>query len=252
MDGNPETAITSIHNDPRHIIMTTTNTYGQPIGDPVPDWAPARVPETARLHGRYCTLERLDPARHADDLYTAHTAAQDNRDWTYLPVGPFTNRESFDDWADEASRSADPRHYAVIDNATGRALGTLSLMRHNPANGVIEVGYVVFSRGMQRTPMSTEAHYLLMRHVFDDLGYRRYEWKCDSLNARSRTAAERLGFTCEGTFRQAVVVKGHNRDTAWYALLDEDWPQVRAALEIWLDPGNFTADLQQIESLQTR
>jgi RimJ/RimL family protein N-acetyltransferase len=247
-----ETAITSIHTDLRNFIMTTTNSYGQPIGDPVPGWEPVPAPETARLHGRYCTLERLEEARHADDLYAAHAAASDHSDWTYLPVGPFTTREPFDDWAAEASRIADPRHYAVIDNATGRALGTLSLMRHNPANGVIEVGYVAFSRALQRTRMSTEAHYLLMRYVFDDLGYRRYEWKCDSLNAPSRMAAERLGFTYEGTFRQAVIVKGHNRDTAWYALLDKDWPRVRAALEAWLDPANFTAQLQQIEPLHAR
>ncbi len=232
--------------------MSTQDDHGQPIGDPVPDWASVPVPEVATLHGRYCTLERLDPARHADDLYAAHTAAPDDRDWTYLPVGPFVTRESFEDWVDEASRSADPRHYAVVDNATGAALGTLSLMRHDPSNGVIEVGYVVFSRTLQRTPMSTEAQYLLMRHVFDDLGYRRYEWKCDSLNAPSHRAAERLGFTYEGTFRQAAVVKGRNRDTAWYALIDKEWPRVRAAFETWLAPANFTAEGQQIEPLRTR
>lgn len=140
----------------------------------------------------------------------------------------------------------------MVDNATGKALDTLSLVRHDPANGVIEVGYIVFSRTLQRTPMSTEAQYLLMRHTFDDLGYRRHEWKCDSLNVPSRRAAERLGFTYEGTFYQAAVVKGRNRDTAWYALIDKEWPRVRAAFETWLDPANFTVEGHQIEPLRTQ
>jgi RimJ/RimL family protein N-acetyltransferase len=194
--------------------MTTMNEHGQPIGDPVPDWAPVALPDARTLPGRYCTLEHLDPDRHVDDLYAAYAAASDDRDWTYMPYGPFPTPRSYRDWAVAAAKSADPRHYAVIDNATGRALGTLSLMRHDPANGAIEVGCVAFSRALQRTPISTEAQYLLMRHVFDDLGYRRYEWKCDSLNDPSRKTAERLGFTYEGTFRQAVVYKGRNRDSA--------------------------------------
>ncbi|MHA7279778.1 GNAT family N-acetyltransferase [Arthrobacter sp. MDT2-2] len=151
-----------------------------------------------------------------------------------------------------AAKSRDPRHYAVIDSATGRALGTLSLMRHDPANGVIEVGPVVFSHALQRTPISREAQFLLMRHVFDDLGYRRYEWKCDSLNEPSLKAAERLGFTYEGTFRHAVVHKGRNRDTTWFALTDHDWPPVRDAFQKWLDPANFDADGRQRVPLRTR
>ncbi|NKX53024.1 GNAT family N-acetyltransferase [Arthrobacter mobilis] len=232
--------------------MTTTNAYGQPLGDPVPDWAPAGLPDAVTVPGRYCTLELLDPDRHAEDLYAAYAAAPDARDWTYLPVGPFPTPRSYRDWAIAAAKTRDPRHYAVIDNATGRALGTLSLMRHDPANGVIEVGYVVFSRALQRTPASTEAQFLLMRYAFDDLGYRRYEWKCDSLNEPSRKAAERLGFTYEGTFRQVVVYKGRNRDTAWYALTDHDWPPVRDAFEKWLDPANFDTDGRQRDPLRTR
>ncbi|WP_336713058.1 GNAT family N-acetyltransferase [Arthrobacter sp. USHLN218] len=232
--------------------MTTTNQYGQPIGDPVPDWTPAALPDTHTLPGRYCTLELLDADRHAGDLHTAYAAASDDRDWTYLPYGPFPTLDSYRDWAMAAAKSRDPRHYALINNATGRALGTLSLMRHDPANGAIEVGCVAFSRALQRTPASTEAQFLLMRYAFDDLGYRRYEWKCDSLNEPSRRAAERLGFTYEGTFRHAVVYRGRNRDTAWFALTDRDWPPVRDAFEKWLDPTNFDTDGRQREPLRTR
>ncbi|GAA4505625.1 GNAT family N-acetyltransferase [Brevibacterium yomogidense] len=230
----------------------TTNEYGQPVSEEVPGWAPVPRPDAETLPGRYCTLEHLDPARHADSLYDAYAVAQDDRDWTYLPYGPFPDRESYRAWAHDAAQSADPRHYAVVDHATGAVFGTLALMRHDPVNGVIEVGNVVLSRGMQRTPMSTEAQFLLMRYVFDDLGYRRYEWKCDSLNVPSCRTAERLGFTYEGTFRQAVVYKGRNRDTAWYAIVDSEWPRLRAAFEAWLSPANFTADGRQIDPLQAR
>ncbi|MFT4163802.1 MAG: GNAT family protein, partial [Microlunatus sp.] len=230
--------------------MTTVNEYGQPIGAPVPGWAPVERPSAERIVGRYCTLEHLDPDRHAEDLHAAYAAASDDRDWTYLPYGPFPTPESYRDWATAAAQSPDPRHYAVVDQAAGRALGTLSLMRQDPANGVIEVGNVVFSRSLQRTPISTEAQYLAMRHVFDDLGYRRYEWKCDDLNAPSHKAAQRLGFSYEGTFRQSVVYKGRNRDTAWYALIDQDWPAVRAAFEAWLDPDNFDAAGNQLHPLR--
>jgi RimJ/RimL family protein N-acetyltransferase len=203
------------------------------------------------LPGRYCTLEHLDPDQHAADLHAAYAAAPDARDWTYLPYGPFPKLEAYREWATVASKSGDPRHYAVIDNATHRALGTMSLMRHDPANGAIEVGNVVFSRALQRTPISSEAQFLFMRYVFDELGYRRYEWKCDSLNEPSRKSAERLGFTYEGTFRQAVVYKGRNRDTAWFAITDHHWPAVRDAFEKWLHPDNFDPDGRQLDRLRT-
>jgi RimJ/RimL family protein N-acetyltransferase len=231
--------------------MTTTNQYGQRIGDAVPDWAPVALPDAITLPGQYCTLELLDPDRHVEDLHAAYAAAPDDRDWTYLPVGPFRTLGSYRDWAVAAAKSEDPRHYAVTDNASGRALGTLALMRHDPVNGAIEVGYVVFSRSLQRTAISTEAQFLLMRYVFDELGYRRYEWKCDSLNEPSRTAAERLGFTYEGTFRHAMVYKGRNRDTAWFGLTDHDWPPVREAFARWLDPANIGPDSRQREPLRT-
>lgn len=225
------------------------NEFGQPVGVAVPDWAPVPQPDVDTLAGTYCTLEHLDVDRHHDDLYAAYSAAPDARDWTYLPVGPFPTAQSYREWAVAAAESRDPRHYAVIDNTTGRALGTLALMRHELASGVIEVGFVMFSRALQRTPVSTEAQFLLMRYVFG-LGYRRYEWKCDSLNEPSRRTAERLGFTYEGTFRQAVVYKGRNRDTAWFAMTDGDWPSARASFETWLDPANFDSDGRQRQPLR--
>jgi len=232
--------------------MTTINEFGQPIGYPVPGWASVASPDAVTLPGRYCTLEHLDPDKHVPDLYAAYAAAPDARDWTYLPYGPFPALEAYREWATAASKSRDPRHYAVIDNATHRAVGTMSLMRHDPANGVIEVGNVVFSRALQRTPISTEAQFLFMRYVFDELGYRRYEWKCDNLNEPSRKSAERLGFSYEGTFSQAVVYKGRNRDTAWYAITDQRWPTVRDAFEKWLHPSNFDPDGRQLDPLRTR
>lgn len=226
-----------------------TSPAGQPIGEALPDWTTRPLPEAERLDGRWCSLERLDPDRHASDLHAAYAASPD-RDWTYLPVGPFESFDAYLAFAHTQAQGTDPRHYAVIDAATGRAVGTLALMRHDPANGVIEVGWVVFSRAMQRTPISTEAHSLLMRYVFDELGYRRYEWKCDSLNEPSRRAAERLGFVFEGTFRQATVYKGRTRDTSWFSIIDTEWPSKREAFEAWLAPENFDADGKQRSPLR--
>ncbi|RII20729.1 putative ribosomal N-acetyltransferase YdaF [Streptomyces sp. YIM 130001] len=225
------------------------NAYDQPVGEPVPGWAPRAVPERIGLEGRYCGLEPLDAERHAAELYAAYATAPDGRNWTYLPDGPFESADDYRRWAAAAQRSDDPLHYAVIDRATGAAVGTASLIRHNPGHGVIEVGYVVFSPLLQRTPISTEAQYLLMAYVFDKLGYRRYEWKCDALNAPSRKAAERLGFTFEGIFRQAVIYKGRNRDTAWYSIVDGEWPLLREAFRTWLAPENFDEHGRQKHSL---
>ncbi len=214
----------------------TTNDYAQPIGLPLPDWTPRPRPARVTLDGAHCRLEPLDAGRHAAELYAAYAAAPDGRDWTYMPAGPFADAASYLEHARSAAASDDPLHFAVIDAASRRALGTLALLRIDPANGVIEVGWVAFSRALQRTPASTEAQYLLMRYAFDTLGYRRYEWKCDALNAPSRKAALRLGFRFEGTFRQAVVYKGRNRDTAWFAITDRDWPTLAAAFDAWLAP----------------
>ncbi len=227
----------------------TTNAYAQPIGLPLPDWTPRPRPARVTLAGRYCRLEALDAQRHGAALYAAYAAAPDGRDWTYMAAGPFADEASYLDHARSAAASEDPLHYAVIDAASGRAVGTLALMRIDPANGVIEVGWVAFSPALQRTPASTEAQYLLMRYAFDTLGYRRYEWKCDALNAPSRKAALRLGFRYEGTFRQAVVYKGRNRDTAWFSITDGEWPALAAAFDAWLGADQHDAQGVQRESL---
>lgn len=226
-----------------------TNEYGQPIGAPVPGWSPRPLPSAVTLEGRYCRLEPLDADRHAQDLYAAYRSASDWRDWTYLAVGPFDDEQAYRRHAEAAARSTDPRHYAVIDRKTGKAVGTLALMRIDPAQGVIEVGSVTFSPLLKRTPVSTEAQFLLMSYVFDGLGYRRYEWKCDSLNAPSRAAAERLGFKFEGVFRQATVYKGRSRDTAWFSILDKEWPVQQQVFKAWLADDNFDEHGKQRKSL---
>ncbi|GAB7523420.1 GNAT family N-acetyltransferase [Paraburkholderia sp. 2C] len=218
-----------------------TNEFGQPIGLPLANWQGVSKPDGSTLTGRYCRLERLDAERHADELYDAYGQAPDARDWTYLSVGPFDSLDAFRAHLARIAAMADPFHYTVIDLATGKAVGTLALMRIDASNGVIEVGFVTFSRLLQKTRAATEAIYLLMRYVFDTLGYRRFEWKCDSLNAPSRTAALRFGFTFEGIFRQAIVVHGRNRDTAWFSIIDSEWPAIRAGFDAWLEPANFDA-----------
>ncbi|MFJ1730743.1 GNAT family N-acetyltransferase [Streptomyces sp. NPDC088254] len=225
------------------------NEHGQPIGRPLPDWTVRPAPARVTLVGRLCRVEPLDVDRHADDLYHAYALAADGRDWTYMMAGPFADQDDYRSHAVAMTQTDDPLHYAVVDLATGKAMGTLSLMRQEPSDGVVEVGNVAFSPLLKQTPVSTEAQFLLMSYVFDELGYRRYEWKCDSLNAPSRKAALRLGFTFEGIFRQAVVYKGRNRDTAWYSVIDSEWPQVGKALREWLSPDNFDADGRQRQSL---
>ncbi|GAA1350628.1 GNAT family protein [Streptomyces beijiangensis] len=215
------------------------NEYAQPVGEPVPDWSPRPLPAEVTLKGDFCRLEPLNADRHADELYAANRSGADQRDWTYMFAGPFEDPQDYRRYAEEAAASTDPRHYAVISVGDGMAVGTLSLMRQDPAHGVVEVGNVMFSPVMKRKPISTEAQFLAMRYVFEDLGYRRYEWKCDSLNAPSRKTAERLGFTFEGIFRQAVVYKGRNRDTAWYSVIDTEWPAIERAFQAWLAPENF-------------
>ncbi|BEP60651.1 GNAT family protein [Variovorax sp. V213] len=217
------------------------NEYGQSIGPLVPGWTARPLPPRRPVEGRYCTLEPLDAARHADDLHAAYARASDGRDWTYLFVERPADLASTRAHVERAAQSADPLHFAVIDRQGGRAVGTLALMRIEPAHGAIEVGSVTFSRLLKRTPMSTEAQYLLMKLAFDELGYRRYEWKCDNFNEPSKRAALRLGFQFEGIFRQAIIYKGRSRDTAWFSITDGEWPAVRAALERWLAPENFDA-----------
>ncbi|APR38223.1 GNAT family N-acetyltransferase [Paraburkholderia sp. SOS3] len=222
-------------------MQQRTNEFGQPIGLPVTNWEGVPKPDGTALTGRYCRLERLDVERHANELYDAYGQAPDARDWTYLSAGPFESFDAFRAHLTRIAATADPFHYTVIDTAKGKAVGTLALMRIDASNGVIEVGFVTFSRLLQKTRAATEAIYLLMRYAFDTLGYRRFEWKCDSLNAPSRSAALRFGFTFEGIFRQAIVVHGRNRDTAWFSIIDSEWPAIRTAFDTWLEPENFDA-----------
>nr|WP_311527233.1 GNAT family protein [uncultured Ralstonia sp.] len=229
--------------------MTTLNAYQQPIGTPLAGWTARQLPPHTPLAGRYCRLEPLEAARHADALFEAFSQAQDDRVWTYMVEGPFTDIAAHRAYIERIAAKRDPLQYAVIDTRTDRPAGTLALMRITPDHGVVEVGAVTFSPLLQRTPASTEAQFLLMQHVFEDLGYRRYEWKCDSLNAPSRQTAQRLGFQFEGIFRQAVVYKARSRDTAWFSIIDADWPLLRAAFEQWLSPDNFNAQGRQRVSL---
>ncbi len=217
------------------------NEFGQSIGPDVPNWTPRALPPRQNIEGRFCTLEPLDAARHADDLHAAYAQAPDGRDWTYLGVERPADLESTRAYAQRAAQSTIPMHFAVVDKQSGRAVGTLALMRIDPTHGVIEVGSVNFSPLLKQTPVSTEAQYLLMKLSFDALGYRRYEWKCDDFNEPSKRAALRLGFQYEGRFRQAVVYKGRTRDTAWFSILASEWPALRTAFERWLAPENFDA-----------
>jgi len=215
------------------------NQYAQPVGPTVKDWSERSRPPRTDMVGRYCRLEPVAAERHEADLYCAYGEAPDDRDWTYLFDERPARHEDFHTYLTKLAGSADPLHFAVVESRTGKALGTAALMRIDTTHGSIEVGAIAFAPRLQRTTAATESMYLMMRRVFDELGYRRYEWKCDSLNAPSRAAAERFGFTFEGVFRNAVVYKGRSRDTAWYSITDQEWPPIRSAFEAWLDPANF-------------
>jgi RimJ/RimL family protein N-acetyltransferase len=227
---------------------TMTPQPALPIGPPVEAHS-ARRPERVTLKGRWITLTPLDAEKHAEALYAASHGEGRDSVWTYLFNGPFENLSEFAADVELKARAVDPHYFAVLDNASGRAVGYQSLMRIDPPNRVIEVGGIMYAQTMQRTPGGTEAQYLFARYVFDDLGYRRYEWKCNNLNAPSKRAAERFGFTFEGVFRQHMIVKGRNRDTAWFAMLDSEWPARKAAYERWLSPDNFDGEGRQKASL---
>lgn len=229
--------------------MNQFNQFGQPVGEPMNDWQPRLHPDRVALKGHYCTLTPLRP-EHAEALFTAYQQAEDTRSWTWLLREPDATADEFTAWVESVCELSDPIHFTVIDNQTKSPVGTLALMRIDAKNGVIEVGHVHFSPRLSGTVMSTEAQYLLMQYVFTTLGYRRYEWKCNSLNAPSRRAAQRLGFQYEGRFRQALVIKGHNRDTDWFSIIDSEWPGLESAFQSWLAADNFTADGKQIRSLE--
>jgi RimJ/RimL family protein N-acetyltransferase len=225
------------------------NTLGQPIGPPLPHWQPRPRPPRTAMAGRFCRLEPLDPDRHAAELFTAYSADKDGRNWTYLPQGPFAGLDAYRAYLDQAARLDDPLVHTILLDEPGRAVGVASFMRIDPAVGVIEVGGINYSPLLQRKPPATEAMYLMMRRAFDELGYRRYEWKCDSFNAPSRAAAERLGFRYEGIFRQATIYKGRSRDTAWFSIIDGEWPALKQSFERWLAPENFDAEGRQKQRL---
>ena len=221
------------------------NELGQPIGAALPGWSARPRPPRTAIAGRYCRVEPLDAVRHARDLFDANARDAEGRMWTYMSYGPFASFAAYSRWAEEAAASADPLFHAIVDIRRGKAAGVAAYLRLDPPNGVIEIGHIALSPSLQRSAAATEAIYLLARRAFDELGYRRLEWKCDALNVASRAAAERLGFLYEGCFRQATVYKERNRDTAWYAIIDRDWPALRARFERWLDPGNFDAEGRQ-------
>ncbi len=214
------------------------NSLGQPVGFALDDWKPPPPPPHDPMVGRFCKVEPLDPNRHAADLYDANALDKEGRIWTYLPYGPFETFEDYLGWMNGYCRGRDPLFHAIVDNARGSALGVASYLRITPSSGSIEVGHINYSPPLQRSPAATEAMYLMMKRAFE-LGYRRYEWKCDALNAKSRAAAQRLGLSFEGVFRQATVYKGRNRDTAWYAAIDREWPALEGAFLRWLDPTNL-------------
>jgi RimJ/RimL family protein N-acetyltransferase len=220
------------------------------VGPPVEPPPSGRSPERAPLAGAHVRLEPVDVAAHAASLYArSHARPEDEALWTYLAYGPFADQGAFAAWLEEQARSEDPLFFAIVERASGAASGMASYLNIVPANGSIEIGHIWFAPPLQKTRAATEAIFLMMRHVLDDLGYRRLEWKCNALNEASMRAARRFGFTYEGTFRQHMVVKGRNRDTAWFAMLDHEWPARRAAFERWLAPDNFDAAGRQRTSL---
>ena len=216
------------------------------LGRKLTNWTPPPRPSVPVLEGRYVRLERLDADRHVEELYQANLL--DVSIWDYMSHGPFSNVAAYSEWASNAAALDDPFCYAIRNLETGRAEGVASYLRIKPEMGVIEVGSIVFTPPLRRTRAATEAMFLMMQWAFD-AGYRRYEWKCDSLNAPSRQAALRFGFGFEGVFHQHMVIKGRNRDTAWFAVIDSEWPALKTAYETWLDPKNFDANGQQHISL---
>jgi RimJ/RimL family protein N-acetyltransferase len=212
-------------------------------------WIPRCPPPRSPIAGRYVRIEPFVAEDHLAGLWQAFSADAAGHIWDFLPYGPFADADAFYDWGAAFYASPDPMFHAVRDVASNAVLGVASLMRITPEHGVIEVGHICYGPALQATPGASEAQYLLARRVFDELGYRRYEWKCNNANSASKRAAERLGFTFEGVFRQHNIVKGRNRDTAWFSMLDKEWPVRKAAFENWLSPDNFDKHGRQIRSL---
>jgi len=216
----------------------------KPIGFPLPHWKPRALPPREPMEGHWCRLEPLDPNEHAEGLFNALAADSEGIVWTYLAYGPFRSVASYCAWMSDHCLGNDPLFFAIRPKLNDKPAGVASYLRIAPVSGSIEVGHLLYAPCLQRTPAATEAMFLMMQRAFE-LGYRRYEWKCDALNAASRAAAQRLGLSFEGVFRQATVYKGRNRDTAWYAAIDSEWPSLRNAFLTWLDPNNFDSSGRQ-------
>jgi len=231
-------------------LAHSTDSNGLSVGAPVKNWSPREAPPRSAIEGQFCRLEPFSVKSHHEHLYKAFILDSDHRNWTYLPYGPFHSQEDFRVWCEQECAGDDPLFHTVFDKSTNQVTGMASYLRITPDVGCIEVGHIHFSPLMQKTRLATECMYLMMRRVFDELGYRRYEWKCNALNTPSCKAAERLGFKFEGIFRQATIAKNLNRDTAWFSILDEEWLPLKAGYESWLAGDNFDSDGQQIRSLQ--
>ena len=220
------------------------------VSENLRDWQPRPRPERKAIDGRYVRLEPLSAAKHGDGLYEASSVSDVGGRFAWLPDYPPETRADFQPWLDKVEASEDPLFFTVIDKASGKVAGRQTLMRIDPTYGVIEIGNIYWGPIMSRKPAATEAQFLFMKYIFDELGYRRYEWKCNNRNEPSKRAAERFGFKFEGIFRQHLIVKGENRDTAWYSIIDKEWPALRKAYEVWLDPANFDGDGQQKRRLE--
>jgi RimJ/RimL family protein N-acetyltransferase len=226
------------------------NEFNQLVGHSMQNWKAAKMPENKSLFGCFCTLEPMDINKHAIHLFESLQKDNDGQSWTYLPYGPIETAEEFIAWIKKTNDGLDTQLYAIIDIHTNLPIGVCGYLRMTPAHGVIEIGHLHFSTFLKQKPAATEAMYLMMQYAFDHLGYRRYEWKCDSLNIPSRKAAERFGFSFEGIFRQHNVFKNRNRDTAWYSIIDGEWPTIKERFQRWLDKNNFDAQGKQIKRLQ--
>ena len=231
----------------------TSSSQTRPVGAKVDPLPAGTRPDGRPLFGRYVNLEHVNVSKHGRDLYRSFAESDLDGDlWTYMGYGPFDDLEQFLTWLAAREASADPLFYAYLRKSDGKSAGMGAFMRHDPPNGVIEIGHIWLSPGLQRTREATESIYLMMRHAFEDLGVRRLEWKCDALNAPSRLAAKRFGFTFEGIFRQHYIIKGRNRDTAWFAMIDKEWAPAREAFDHWLDAGNFDAAGKQRSKLEIK
>jgi RimJ/RimL family protein N-acetyltransferase len=229
--------------------MYDKNEFNQPLGQLIPDWQPAKKPDAKIFQGQYCSVVPFDAHQHAERLFKNLTIDNKGESWTYLRCGPFAHANELSTYFETIATKEDTLFYVILD-LQQEPVGIASYLRINPAHGVIEVGHLHYAKSLQKTPAATEAMYLMMKHAFEELGYRRYEWKCNSLNEDSRKAALRLGFRFEGIFRQSNVFKNRNRDTAWFSIIDSEWPELKKKFQKWLSPANFYPNGGQIKSLR--